>query len=417
MLLAGRGGVNVALDRRPGAVSILMPMVRPSSIVRTVLAGGLLAAGPAWAQVNYEDQYGRPVDVSVTDLAQNPDQYINRSVRVRGRLEMNSGFSGPTTLRDSFSAAVLVLPAPGIQGEWEQIAPRILGQEVQVVGVVQGRTDTFSRNPNEASVIVVFWSFQGPPEKVSTDALKKAVPVTLESLVTKPGARDGTLVRVVGMFRGKNLYGDLPSRSAREGGDWVIKDDAFAVWISGKKPKGKGFQLDSSLKRDTNKWIEVVGRPTTVRGVVYIEAADLSLTTPPSATAQVQAPPPPPERPKFPPVIVFAMPLDGELDVPPDSRFVVQFSKDMDEDSFKGHVLLRYAGPMLPGDYPLNATKLTYDAGRRALTVDPGVVLGAGRTLELVLLPGIRDSEGISLIPRSTSTAEITDVLKFSIGI
>ena len=79
--------------------------------------------------------------------------------------------------------------------------------------------------------------------------------------------------------------------------------------------------------------------------------------------------------------------------------------------------MLRYAGPVQPGDYPLNATKVTYDAGRRALTVDPGVVLGAGRTLELVLLPGIRDSEGISLMPRTTSAADVTDVLHFSIGL
>ena len=77
----------------------------------------------------------------------------------------------------------------------------------------------------------------------------------------------------------------------------------------------------ASLTRDTNMWFGVVGRPTTVKGVVYIEAADVSVTTAPSATAQAAPPPPPPERPKFPPVIVFAMPLDGESEVPPDSRF------------------------------------------------------------------------------------------------
>ena len=86
--------------------------------------------------------------------------------------------------------------------------------------------------------------------------------IAWRALVTQPGhAATGKLVRVVGKFRGKNLYGDLPARRARERGDWVIKDDAFAVWVTGKKPKGKGFELDASLKRDTDKWIEVVGRP------------------------------------------------------------------------------------------------------------------------------------------------------------
>jgi len=383
-----------------------------------VLAAAALAALPALAQISYEDQYGKPVDVTIADLAQNPDPYYDRPVRTRGRLELDQGLNGPATLRDTFGATVLVVPFPGIAGEWEQAAMKMMGQDVQVTGIVKprGGADSSTRGPNQANAIIYFWGYQGPPERMSSDALKKAVPVSLESLVTSPGKHDGTLVRVVGMFRGKNLYGDLPSRSARESGDWVIKDDAFAVWISGKKPKGRGFQLDASLKRDTNKWIAVVGRPTTVKGVVYIEAADVSVTTAPSATAQAAPPPPPPERPKFPPVIVFAMPLDGESEVPPDSRFVVQFSKDMDEESFAGHVLLRYAGPVRPGDYPLNATKLTYDAGRRALIVDPGVVLGAGRQLELVLLPGIRDAEGISLIPRGTSGQDVTDVLRFVIG-
>ena len=43
--------------------------------------------------------------------------------------------------------------------------------------------------------------------------------------------------------------------------------------------------------------------------------------------------------------MVFALPLDGENEVPSDSRFMVQFSKDMDENTFDGRVMLRYAGP------------------------------------------------------------------------
>ena len=103
--------------------------------------------------------------------------------------------------------------------------------------------------------------------------------------------------------------------------------------------------------------------------------------------------------------------------MPPDSRFVVQFSKDMDEESFAGHVLLRYAGPVMPGDYPLDAMKLTYDGGRRALTVDPGVVLGAGRKLELMLLPGHpRLRRHVAHARARAAPQDITDVLHFVIG-
>jgi hypothetical protein len=119
------------------------------------------------------------------------------------------------------------------------------------------------------------------------------------------------------------------------------------------------------------------------------------------------------------PVVVFALPLDGDSEVARDSRFVVQFSKDMDEATFAGHVLLRYAGPVLPGDRPFDGARLTYDEGRRALTVDPGDVLRPGRQVELILLPGIVDIEGLPLRGRKGPVADndVVDVLRYLVGI
>jgi hypothetical protein len=223
---------------------------------------------------------------------------------------------------------------------------------------------------------------------------------------------------VVGKFRGRNLYGDMPSKSGRDSDDWVIKNDVFAVWVTGKKPKGSGWVLDSGLKRDTGKWIEVVGRPETRGGVTYVRAMQLALTSPPTPTAEAQPPPPPPEKPKVPPVVVFALPLDGEAEVPEDSRFVVQFSKDMDEQTFKGHVVLRYVGPVRPGDRTFEGLRLSYDGGRRALTVDPGDVLRPGRQIELLLLPGIADVDGLQLIPRPGRQIDgAVDLLHFQTGL
>src|SRR5204863_270053 len=82
-----------------------------------------------------------------------------------------------------------------------------------------------------------------------------------------------------------NLYGDLPARSERASGDWVIKDDLYAVWVSGRKPKGSGWELDANLKRDTGKWIEVIGKPETRNGVTYVRAAHVRITDPPRPTA------------------------------------------------------------------------------------------------------------------------------------
>ncbi len=72
---------------------------------------------------------------------------------------------------------------------------------------------------------------------------------------------------------------------------------------------------------------------------------------------------------------------------------------------------------MLPGDRGFDGLKLTYDRGRRALTVDPGDVLRPRRQIELILLPGISDIDGMTLIPRVTSQkADIVDVLRYRVG-
>ena len=83
---------------------------------------------------------------------------------------------------------------------------------------------------------ILFWECIGPPEEVKGDIKANLVP--LESLVTGAGRYDGKTIRVYGRFRGKNLYGDLPSRSQRQSRDWVVKDDLFAIWITGQQAEG-----------------------------------------------------------------------------------------------------------------------------------------------------------------------------------
>jgi hypothetical protein len=361
----------------------------------------------------YDALYGQPVDVSVDDLVQEPSSYLNRAVRTHGRLELGFDSTQRAYLLRGMLYQIRIVPVREVQTEWEQVALQMMGRDVEITGVFLETGQVQGANPTHG---VQFWNFTGPPEKEPTGEIK-APEVSLEKLVATPGKRDGQMIRVVGKFRGRNLYGDLPVRTQRTTADWVIKDDLYAIWVTGKKPKGTGWELDSSLKRDTGKWIEVIGKPETVRGVTYIKAVRIQLTTPPTARADVKPPPPPPEKPRKPPVVVFALPLDGDIEVAQDSRFVVQFSKDMDESTFNGHVLLRYTGPVLPGDRAFDGLKLTYDRGRRALTVDPGDVLRPRRQIELILLPGISDIDGLTLIPRGTTQkADVVDVLRYRVG-
>jgi len=381
-----------------------------------LLAVWLVAPAALLAQEDYNEyemRYGKTVAVPLETLINLPEPYQNRAVTTSGRLEMVAMTGSRLYAISCLQGRAILYPVNEIQGRWEDEAMRFLGREVEVSGVVGLGEDPERRN---RTVLLQIWGWLGPPEERKGPPPKSAE-TTLEELVTRPGSRDGQTVRVAGQFRGANLYGDLPSASRRRSADWVIKSDLFAAWISGKKPRGDGFRLDPKLKRDTGKWIEVVGRVRTNGGIVYIDAESLKLTRPPSPKAVAKeverAPPPPPE----PPVIVFSLPLDGERDVPPNSVFKVQFSEDMDEKTFGGHVVLRYAGRPRPGDRPLDAVRMDYDPGRRALTVDPGDLLRPGREVELMFLPGILDLEGLALEARpGFDPGGAADVLRFQVN-
>ncbi len=391
-------------------------MGRPRS--QLLLAASFLAVGlssgttAGFAQETAaESQYGPVANVSIDDITQLPEVYVDKAVRTKGQLEIVPQSAGIIyALRGTLGGRLYVTAMTEVANEWQEMARSWIGGEVQVSGIVGT-----SSNPTTGGVrvYIAIFGFLGPPEEKPVKP-GEAIATTLEDLVTRPGQLDGKAVRVRGQFRGRNLYGDLPSASRRRSADWVIKDELFAVWVTGRKPKGSGWILDGGLKRDTGKWLEVVGRPRTVRGVVTLEANEVTLSKPPTPTAKALPPPLPPPRPQKPPQVVFSLPLDGEREVGSSAVFKVQFSKDMRESSFKGHVLLRYAGPVLPGDRPLDAVKVDYDAGLRTLEIDPGDLLRPGRVVEILLLPGIVDLDGLALQPRpGHQPGDAVDELRF----
>jgi len=393
-------------------------MARPLNRLSAGVTLALALSAPAAAQEGwnrYEQLYGQPVDVTIADLVQGAG-YEGRAVRTRGDLELDYQSQVRVfRLRDSFGNRIAIVPVQELSGLWESEAMKLLGREVQITGVVQ-RANLSAITGNQPAVVVQFWRYLGPPESPPKD-LSAAPVATLEDLVMNVGRNDGRVVRVVGKFRGKNLYGDLPSRSRLDSDDWVIKDDVFAAWVTGRKPKGDGWALDASMRRDTNKWIAVTGRVESRRGITYLKALKLELVPEPATAVEPKAAPTPTPPPPVPPVIVFSLPLDHEQDISPNSVFQVQFSKDMDEKSFAGHVALRYRGGLRPGDRPFDAVRLSYDGGRRALTVDPGDVLRPGREVELLLLPGIVDLEGLELAPRDAAPEDgILDELRFRVA-
>ena len=386
---------------------------------RLILAFLLLAfSSPVSAQVGQqydpaylEALYGPIRDVSLSDLAFSPESYSGRGVRVKGRIGLQ-GIQGTSWELTDAGARVIIMPIR--QGMNEDELTKLGGQMVEVTGLFTKSTSSSGGSDQIAgsSGVIQFWSWAGPPEKVGKD---KGAIISLEQLVTRAGKMDGQLVRVVGKFRGRNLFADLPARSMRTANDWVIKDSLFAVWVTGRKPKGDGFDLDPAVRRDTNRWLEIIGRPTTRNGVVVVDALQVNLTQPPTPKADAAPAPTPPERPKVPPVIVFSLPLDGESDFEFSGRIMVQFNNDMDEESFKGRVGLRYEGPPLPGDPGFESMRVSYDPGSKALIVDPGAPILRGRVLDLVLLTGIVDIDGQPLARRDGKPAQndIAEMLRF----
>jgi len=391
-----------------------------SAPVALSLAAFVAAARPAAAQVSdYEMMYGQTVEVALDTILEMPEMYQGKAVRTRGQLDLTPGSTQLVySLRGTSGGRLIILPMQEAGMEWEQQARRWTGKDVEVTGAIGLGSTSTAISGGQQTVYMRMWGFLGPPEEKAKGA--KSAQVSLEELVTRPEKLDGKLVTVRGQFRGSNLFGDLPSKSRGRSGDWVIKDDLFAIWVTGRKPKGSGFEFDAGLRRDTGKWLQVTGR-VSIRGagIVSIEATDVTITKPPSLADATPKPvvapaPPPPPKPKRPPVVVFSLPVDGERDVPPSTVFRIQFSKDMDEASLKDRVILRYAGRPQPGDRELDAVRVTYDAGLRALQVDPGDLLRPGRVVEVMLLPGIVDIDGLPLETRpGFNPGQATDVLRW----
>ncbi len=156
-----------------------------------------------------------------------------------------------------------------------QQAPALYHHKLEVIGAI----DVVSL-PTDTQILFAFkiWSFQlyeGADAKPDREHES-----TLESLVRSPEAASRRPITVTCVFRGANLFDDLPNETRRSPEDWVLKDGAFSVWVSGKQPKGSGWSLDPRSKSDCVFRIEVAGRVETANGYVYLRAQRLTLLGP-----------------------------------------------------------------------------------------------------------------------------------------
>jgi hypothetical protein len=238
-----------------------------------------------------------------------------------------------------------------------------------------------------------FFAIVGATANPAEDA---AAAPSLRALAMFPEKYDGKPVTLRGRFRGRNLAGDLPSWPRQTEYDFVLQAADGAVWVTGVRPRGKGFDLDTQARRDLGRWLEVTGKVTLVNGLPLIRATAVNQSTPldDAPAAGDTAPPAPPLAP---PAISFSIPANDETGVAPDSLVRVQFSRDMKAETLEGHVKV---GAVVNGTAAgTPAMTLDYRPGTLSVELKFAGPLPRFATITIDFLEGITTPDGTPLTP------------------
>ena len=274
--------------------------MRPGDFVFLVLAAmpfgakpvpsGPPSTAPIDPSPRLRAHYGDPEAVSLHDIVSRPQFYQLRMVRTRGLFE--AGFErSDYRLREQHDQLLLLSVAEG--NEFDML----LGRNVDVVGVVRkirpkqyvNGTDLDKIEDPDLPVLPPPGSGL-PAVTLSFLSIFDATPLahrpgggdSLADLVHGPGS-PGRSVKVVGQFRGANLFGDVPDLPGRDTDAFVLKDGDTAIWVVGKAAAGKGFRLDPRLRSDSRFWLEVEGRLEPCTGQTCLRARHIQLTTRPAS--------------------------------------------------------------------------------------------------------------------------------------
>lgn len=216
----------------------------------------------------------------------------------------------------------------------------------------------------------------------------------LRAVALSPDRFIGQRVSIIGQFRGRNLFGDLPAGPGVDRWDFVVRTTDAAVWVTGQRPRGQGFDLDVARRMDTGRWLRVTGTVAAARGLVWIEATAVSAAEDPGeevVEVEVEAPPPPPLE------VIFTSPREGELTVAPDARLRLQFSRDLAPDSIAGQ--LRVAYVQRDGAREPIAFTVAYNAASRGIEIVPAAPLSPFRTVTVEVLEGLTAFDGTPVTP------------------
>jgi hypothetical protein len=243
------------------------------------------------------EQYGPAQPEELMALAMNPENYHRRNVVTRGYLDM---LPDDRWLLSDGGAHLLLIPVVELSSTAlrEQLGHRVHPDhqgtccprcqppmpmsvcEDPALPALPDRSPEMPHGSITATGIVDIENYR------AGESGRRATSTVADALARPPESA-GKSVRIVGRFRGANLYGDLPADTRRAAGDWVLQDGEHFVWVTGRPPKGKGFDLDPGNKLDTSRWLEVEGKLEAMGNVAYLKASRVQLVArPPAPTAE-----------------------------------------------------------------------------------------------------------------------------------
>src|SRR6266853_1482907 len=180
---------------------------------------------------------------------------------------------------------------------------------------------------------------------VATNISQAVLPPTpsIRAITLHPTRFVDQKVTITGQFGGRNLFGDLPDAPGKSRWDFVLRASDSAVWITGQQPKGKGFNFSLDSRLDSGRWLAITGTVKTGRGLAWLDVKEdgIQLGTAPTEAPPVETEPvrvAPAPRPE----VVFSTPTQDETDVSMSTSVRIQFSRDIDQATLKGHVTAHY---------------------------------------------------------------------------
>src|SRR5262245_55617566 len=264
---------------------------------------------------------------------------------------------------------------------------------------------TFNMEPDNP------WPRPGEVTAIIASAVAPASPVlapSIRSIVLTPNRYTDQKITITGQYSGRNLLGDLPDAPARSRYDFVLRSADAAIWVANMRPRlkdanGKDFELALDSRLDTSRWLTVQGSMKQARGLQWLEAeaGTLAFAKPPTETTTDDEPVRVPAGP--PPEVVFSAPTEDETDVMVSTTVRIQFSRDIDQATLKGHIRARYleSQTVERREPTTPAAELTsqYNPSGRVLEIRFTKPLERFRTLKVDLLEGILGTDGQALKP------------------